>query len=325
MSPSVPPPNMPSPPGGEGAGAPGGAPGPTTPPARSLRAKMVASGVLVAVVAGVAFAVFGGASSKVVDPVAEAATVSSGAPGYQMRMSMEMTSPALGAPIIATGSGAFDLRDHTGSLTMAMNLGNNPQVAQSLGTNTFRLTEIVSGTTIYMKLPAAATSSLPLSGKQWIELDFAKLSGIPGLSSFESNPASSNPTEMLEYLRETSNGVVAEGHERVDGFETTHYRADMSLDRAAEAVPAAERGVAEQALSKLEQLTQIHEVPIDVWVDTHHLVRRIEMSITMNLGSGQSMNEDMTMDISHYGPEPAPALPPADQVANLDNLMGSLG
>jgi hypothetical protein len=90
-------------------------------------------------------------------------------------------------------------------------------------------------------------------------------------------------------------------------------------------VPQPERAAAQQVLSKLEQLTQIHDVPVDVWVDTHHLVRRMEMTIAPNIPGGPTLNEDITIDITHYGPEPRPALPPANEVANLGGLIGAGG
>ncbi len=287
------------------------------PPSRAAGPKLLAAVVAAAVVGAIAFVVFGGSASKVVDPVAQAATVSASAPGYRMHMSMEIASPSLPSPITATGDGAFNLHDRSGSMSLTMSFGNDPQVIQSLGSSSLKIQEIVDGTTIYMKLPGAATSGLRRLGKQWIAIDLAKLSGIPGLSSLQSNPVSSNPSEMLQYLRVVSDSIVSEGHQRVDGLASTHYRAQMSLDRAASAVPAAERAAAQQALSKLEQLTQIHQIPVDVWVDAHHLVRRMGMTMALTVPGGQALNETFTIDISHYGPVPRPALPPADQVAKL--------
>jgi hypothetical protein len=304
-------------------------PGPASRGGRGARGKvrgsvvaLVGSAVVVAVIA---VAIFDGSAKTVIDPVAQAATVSSSAAGYQLHMSMQISSGAASAPITATGAGTFDLRDHTGSITMALNLGNDPQITQTLGSSTLKMQEIVNGTTIYIKLPAAVASVLPTSGKQWIAIDLSKLAGIPGLSSLTSNPASSNPADMLEYLRAASNSIAAVGHEEVDGFETTHYRAELSLDRAMNDVPAADRAAAQQALSKIEQLTQVHEIPVDVWIDADHLVRRFEMNFGASPAGAPTVNERMTIDISHYGPEPRPALPPAGDVASLNGLIGSGG
>ncbi len=279
----------------------------------------------VVVVAVLAVAVFGGSAKKVIDPVAQAATVSASAPGYQLHMSMDIAGSGTSTPITATGDGSFDLRDHAGSLSLAIKLGNDPQVIQTLGSSTLKIREIIHGTTVYVKIPAAAAKVLPTSGKQWISIDLSKLTGIPGLSSLESNPAASNPADMLQYLRAASNSIVAVGQQQVDGFQTTHYRADLSLDRAVNSVPSADRAVAQQAIAKIEQLTQIHHIPVDVWVDAHHLVRRFEMNFNASRSGGPTVDEHIAIDVTHYGPQPLPALPPASEVADLNSLLSSLG
>jgi hypothetical protein len=303
-------------------------PPPATPPpasSRAGRAKVLVAALAAAVVAAIAFAAFGGSANKVIDPVAQAATRSSSTAGYRMHLSMQIVPSTGSAPTTMTGQGSFDVRDHAGSISMAMNLGNDPQVIQALGSNTLRMQEIVNGTTVYVKLPAAAEGTLPTSGKPWIAVDLSKVTGIPGLSSLASNPGSSDPSEMLQWLRGVSESIVAEGHQPLDGVQTTHYRASLSLDRTANAVPAAERAAVQQAMSKLEELTQIHEIPVDVWIDAHHLVRRFEMNFTPSLAGGSTASEVMTIDITHYGPEPRPAVPPASEVTDLSSLLGSGG
>src|ERR1700733_5791132 len=100
-----------------------------------------------------------------------------------------------------------------------------------------------------MKLPSALGSSLSTSGKPWISIDFAKFAGIPGLDSLESNPMSSNPGEMLQYLKGVSGSVVSEGQQSVDGVEASHYHADLDLDRVAAALPSVDRQAVQQLLS----------------------------------------------------------------------------
>jgi hypothetical protein len=288
-------------------------------PSRRPRLTLVAPIAVAAAVAAVVFAVSGGTSK--LDPVAQAATTSANAPGFQMHFAMEMTSSALPTALTATGNGSFDPRDRTGSMSFAMNFGNDPRVAQALGSSTVSMQEILRGATVYMKLPAAVMNALPTSGKQWIAVDLAKVTGIPGLSSL-SNPVSSDPSQMLQYLRAASDSIVAEGHQRVDGLETTHYHADLSLSRVADALPSAYRSAAQQALSILQQSLKVHDIPVDVWIDAKHLVRRIQMTFSANLPSSQTLHEGMTIDISHYGPQPQPALPPAGQVTSLGGLTG---
>jgi hypothetical protein len=278
--------------------------------------------VIGAVLAGLALTVFGSTTNKIVDPVAEAATLSSSASGYRMHMSMEIASPGLATPVTAVGAGTFDVRDRVGSMSLAMNLGVNPQVIQRLGSSTLRMREILDGATVYISLPSELTSGLGPLGKQWIKVDLTKFAGVPGLSSLQGSPGSSDPSQMLRFLRAASNSIVAEGQQRVAGFETTHYRAALNLDQVPGALPPADRGVARQALSTLEREVQVHAIPVDVWVDAHHLVRRIQMNLDAKLPNAQALHVGMTIDISNYGPQRRPALPAAGDVQDITGLAG---
>jgi hypothetical protein len=267
----------------------------------------------VAVLGLASFLLLGSPGNRLTDPIAQAATVSSHSAGYRIHMSLRMTSSALGAPITAEGSGIVDVRDHASSMSLAMDLGNEPQVIQALGSTTIRLEMIVEGTTVYAKLPAALAARLPMAGKQWMKVDVGKVAGVPGLSSLQSNPTGSDPGQILKWLMPVSDSVVAEGHQLVDGVETTHYQAQVSFDRVVDSLPAAHRATVQKALALLEQTTQTHGFPVDVWVDMHNLVRRIAITISSTVPGGASMQELEIVDLSRYGAQPRPAAPPADE------------
>ncbi len=294
------------------------------PKARRGRPKLLAGGVAVAVLAALGFFFLGSKGTQLNnDPIAQAATLSSNVSGYRMHMSMEMTSSALSSPIIATGRGVVDLRDHATSMSLAMNLGGEPGVVQALGSGTLRMDMITDGTDVYLKLPSGLTAAIPTLGKKWVKIDLSKLSGIPGLSSLTSNPTTSDPSDVLQALRSVSDSVLADGGQRVDGVQTTHYRAELSLDHLADAVPSSDRSAAKQALSGIEQAAGTDEIPIDVWVDGQHLVRRVQMSMDLGSPTAPTMTETVTVDLSDYGPQSPPAIPPAGDVQDLSSLASS--
>ena len=103
----------------------------------------------------------------------------------------------------------------------------------------------------------------------------------------------------------------------MDGVETTLYHADLNLDQIANALPAADQQAARAALAGAGTL------PIDVWIDAAHLVRRMQMTFDATLSSGQSLHFGMTADISDYGPQPRPALPPAADVQDISALTSA--
>ena len=264
-------------------------------------------------------------AENVIDPVAKAATVSNQAPGMRMVFSMQLNAAALPEPITANGTGTFDTVGRTGSFNLAMDFGNIPQVTQALGTSTLQLEEIIDGLNVYVKVPPALAGSAAFHGKQWAKIDLAseaQAAGIPGLSSLTSNPASSDPSQFLRYLKATSGSVTTVGTDSVNGVRTTHYKAQIQLDRVPDVLPPASRSQARQTISALEQLANIHALPVNVWIDGQHLVRRISLTFNETV-SGQSLSVAMRIDIPEYGPQPAPQLPPASQVTDLTSRPGT--
>jgi hypothetical protein len=315
------------------AGQPLVEPSPASPPPPSSRSwsprrrprLLTAAGIgVVAVVAALAFLLLGSGGTQIGGPVAQAATLSTSTPGYRVHMWMQTTSSALDAPITASGSGIVDLRDHAISMSLAMDLGDDPQVIRQLGSSTMHLDMLLRGTTAYVKLPSSLTSALGAS-RPWVKLDLAKLSGIPGLSSLTDGPGTSDPSQALQMLRSASGNVANLGQQRVDGVETTHYRLNLSVSRLADDLPASERGAAQQALSQLSQSLPTGGFPVDVWVDGDRLIRRVVMSIDLSLPTGANMQETVIGDYSDYGPQPPPAAPPANAVVDLSDLAGATG
>lgn len=275
-----------------------------------------------------AAAVSGCGVSSSIDPVARAAALSTNASGYRVGLSMRITAPGLPTAITGTGAGSFDVPDHTGSLTLAIALGNSPQVVQALGSSTLRIQELIDGDTLYLKLPAGITSKLPsLDARPWLKLDLtnaASTAGSSGLSSLLGNPGSSNPSQLLQYLRGASGGSMTNlGGQVVGGIQTTHYRGEIDLDRVAASLPPASRASARQAITALEQATHLHQIPVDVWVDNQHLVRRMRVSFSETLPTGPALGTEITVDFLQYGPQAPPSLPPASQVSDASGLLGS--
>jgi hypothetical protein len=284
-------------------------------------------GVIAAVCVAAAVALSGCGASNVIDPVAKAATVSNQSPGMRMLFSMQISAAALPAPITATGGGTFDTAQRSGSLNLAMDFGSIPQVAAVLGTSTLPIQEIIDGLDIYIKFPPVLSRSMGLHGKPWAKLNLASAAsaaGIPGLSTLVSNPTSSNPSQLLRYLRATSGGVTTIGKESVDGFQTTHYRAQIQLDRVPDVFPPASQAQVRQTISALEQLAHIHALPVDVWIDGQHLVRRMRFTFNENV-SGQTLSTAMRIDIPQYGAQPRAQVPLASQVTGLTSRLGAGG
>lgn len=291
-------------------------------PRARTRGRLVAAGIALLVAVGVAYVALGSTNSPVADPIAQAATLSSGTPGYRMNMFLTMTSSAASTPVSVSANGIVDLRDQAASMSLAIDVSQEPQVEQELGSTTMQMAMILDHGTMYMRLPQALTNAVPgLGSKTWIKIDLGNASGVPGLSSVGDNPTMSDPSRVLDYLRAASDGVSDQGKQVVDGVLTTHYSAMVSLDQLSANVPADEQPTVQRALSQLEQSTGMDSFPISVWVDGRGLVRRVEMTMSMHAASGTAVQEELTEDFSDYGPQPRPTPPPAGQVTDLSSLV----
>lgn len=194
------------------------------------------------------------------------------------RMTMDMSMNFGGQELSVEGEGVFDYDDRVGEMTMSITGAGLPS-AQSIDM-------IVDGDFLYMKAPPS------LGAPGWTRMD---MSEIPG----GTNQFSQDPSQYLDFLRGAGEDVEEVGTEEIDGVETTHYEADLSLDAILEQAP---EGDAEALRSQLEALGGGDTIPSEVWIDEDGLPRRIKL--TMHVESdGQSADMDITMGLSDYGIE----------------------
>jgi hypothetical protein len=189
-----------------------------------------------------------------------------------------------------------------------------------------------SGVVIYMHVPPDFAQDL--GGKEWAKLDFGALMrdqgvdvDIAGLFEGQSN----DPTSGLRLLRGADN-VVKVGPEQIRGIDTTHYRLDVSLDKAiADASTPTER----DALTKLANLYTVRTFPVEVWLDSDGRVRQFQESLdtaTIRLpdalrtqGNPLSGHVTITYDLYDFGSFVDINVPPPDQVTDLNKLLKQQG
>ncbi len=287
--------------------------------------RIVALGATLMFVAGCG----GSSSSSSTQTVSlsRAAYVSAGSSGYRAVMSLRESVPSLGQLTI-NGNGSFSLPSHAGSMDMQMSIPS--AAAAQAGVGSLHMQAVFLPGVLYMKLPPTLADRIP-GGKPWWQINLnqiGKLAGIPGLSSLMSGTSSLNdPGQYLDFLRATANGSVRNlGQAEVNGVPTTHYRAAVDFSKLPSAVPASARPGIERLIAALQQRGALtHQLPIDAWIDSSHLIRRIEMNFNQPLGTGQSAAMAMRMDFVHYGPQPAPQIPPSGQTLNLAALLEAHG
>jgi hypothetical protein len=261
--------------------------------------------VLVAIALAMMASGCGSSASVALDPVAQAADVTSNAGGAHMSLTAQVSNGALPAPITISGEGFFNYKSREGALSLDMS--GLPAAALASTSGPLRLEEIFKSSTIYVGSSLFA-GKLP-GGARWMKLDLSRLGGGLGFNLQQLAGGQSNPAQLLDYLK-AGGSVTVVGHELVRGAATTHYHGSVDLKRIADFVPSASRAQVHAAIGKLIAQTGVGSLPVDVWVDAHRLVRR--MTIALSLPSeGQKMQLHITIELFGFGATATVTTPPA--------------
>jgi hypothetical protein len=244
--------------------------------------------------------------SNVVDPVAQAATMTAHTPGYRLSATIVASGPS--ATVHGTMAGVIDSVRREGAFTLR----------ESVGGHNISIDERLSGTTVYMRLPNLGGLSRLTGGKPWIKLDFNRALGAFGLGGLPTQ--SSNPAQFLDYLRTVGAKTRRVGTETIDGAQTTRYHVVVDLDNYPKLFPPARRTAAARGVSTLEHAIGSHTMPMDVWVDSNKRLRRTSFSFGECVQS-QRLTLGMTMNLSHYGSQAIPAPPSASETYDLTPLL----
>jgi predicted small lipoprotein YifL len=269
--------------------------------ASMLRRPLVLLPLLAALVAAVVTGCGSGGALSF-DPVAAAATKTAAEQTFKVEYSMDMTM--MGQKMSFGGSGAFDGDRNVAQ--MSVDLSKLPLPSGATGTATI----VFAGGVMYMKMPFLS-SQVP-NGKPWVKLDLraaAKSVGVD-LGSF----GAVDPKQGLQQLL-ASGDVKKVGTDTIGGVETTHYHAVVDTARMAK-VPAPQRRKLRQLLKGMDG-----SAPVDVWIDGDGRVRRESMSFDYGAGL-QSTQASMTMDFTDFGSPVDVTVPAADEVTDLQSLLG---
>ena len=290
----------------------------------NLAARMLATVGAVAMLVAACGGSSGSSSTHVatvpVSTLTRAAYVSSAQTGYKAIIHL---NESIGTNQVSmVGAGAFTPANHAGSMSMQMTL---PGAAGAALGNKLNIDAVFEGGSFYMKMPAAIAGQIP-GGKPWLKFNLGALgrvAGISGLSALTNESSTlDDPGQYLDYLRAASGDVKDLGHTTVNGVNTTHYHAQIDLNKLADAVPASSRAGVQQLVAQLEQRFSGGNMPVDAWIDSSNRIRRLAMTYSLQVPNTQQTSKvAMVMDFTDYGPQPKPGIPPASQTTNLLSLL----
>ena len=132
-------------------------------------------------------------------------------------------------------------------------------------------------------------------------------------------------TKISGQLAESALSVVGirVGTEDVRGSATTHYRAVVDLNKAADQSPTAR-----DAIKSTVKLLGSSSMPVDVWVDAQGRVRRMKYVVDLSKSKVTASTASVpgsvtfTLELFDFGVPVQAVVPPADQVVDLSALSG---
>ena len=246
------------------------------------------------------------------------ATTAAGTARMTMHMTMSMPQMQQGE-VTMEAEGAYDFANGKGEMTMTMEL---PEEAGEMG-GTQSIDMVFEDLVVYMRYPMM--SQLAPQAKPWIRMDLEAMgreSGMDFGSMMQSG--SSDPSQMLEWLRGVAGDVEVVGEEEVRGASATHYTGTIDFNKVAEQAPADVRDQLKASISTMTESIGTSTVPFDVWIDDQGRAVRMQQSFDFTGGATDGASMSMTVDIFDFGTEVDIEIPPASQTSDFQDLMGSM-
>jgi hypothetical protein len=173
---------------------------------------------------------------------------------------------------------------------------------------------------VYLNLPVLA-KVMP-GGKPWIKVDLNAVGKQAGIDLSQFTQLGTDPSRMVDWLRTASGDVTTVGTEKLDGVDTTHYRATVDLSKYPDLVPADQREAVRKALDQLTRQAHISAFPVHVWVDRDGLVRQVRVVVTETI-QGHTMNVMTTERFHDFGAPVDIRIPSSDQVTDISSMAGA--
>lgn len=283
-------------------------------------------------VAGVTAAVALGAPARTHDNASDvqhafAKTAKISSAHFSFTLTVSGGAAAQTGAISVSGAGGFDTKHQASAFTL--DLGPLAAALGSLGGGKAQIPQKVDVVTLksafYVHIPALAAQAGG-AGKEWLKIDLTKLpkSSTGGISPSQATKTS--PTKALGALK-GSITVHKVGTTKVRGASATQYRVSVNATKAVKALVPKSQQAAQLKSLKTAGLTT---VPLNVYVDSHGYVRRLQLPLRNVKSKGSPPTSiNVTVDIYDVGASVKVSAPPASKTADgtslISGLLGGLG
>jgi hypothetical protein len=242
-----------------------------------------------------------GGASVSPDSVAHAATKTSSTKSYRVAATTKLK--VQGRKLTFKANGAFDPKQRIGRMNLDMSQLGQIQGGQGSPYNLGYATFIMSGTSMFMRIPLLRQTYPSL--RPWVKIDLRNTARSGGLDSFLQFGAGGDPATVLGYLQGLGK-LNKEGNEDVRGVSTTHYSGTIDVDKLKDG-------------AALRKLAGQGKIPVDVWVDKAGYVRREKWKEKVSLGNSKS-DLDLQLDLFDFGTPVTAQVPAATDVSDLTKL-----
>ena len=213
-----------------------------------------------------------------------------------------MSAPGMSTPMTINAE-----EQYSPSVAMSMSLQIEGQT----------LSEILVGNVIYMDYPALSAELG--SGKQWMEINLAKVTSLGSLSSLLDSARNDNPTTQIAALV-ASGSVTKVGTETVQGQQTTHYAGDLDASQLLSAGNTASNLTSSQLSSLKDEIKSagVSTVKVDLWVASDGLP--VEEKYSEKTTAGTVVGD---LYMSDWGAPVSVGAPPASEVTDMTSQINA--
>jgi len=255
----------------------------------------VACGAAVAVAAAGCGSTSGSSGQGTTKPVTARQAVTDAA---QVSAKLNTASAA-----VTITTGAETLRENL-QLQLHPELKMNATLSGVPGTGD--ISEIIVGTTVYIKI-----SSMASSGKPWIKLSTSGAGSSAVIHELLQQASSGNLATQAK-LAEVVSGLHQAGHAVVGGVPTTRYDGTITPSAVLPHLAAGLRNLLSPMLSQIQG-----RLRVSYWIDAQHRIRKLTETETVN---GQHVTT--TILYTAINQPVHITVPPASQVRSVSSLSG---
>ena len=282
-----------------------------------MRKTLVVAGTVALVLAVGACGARGDGKYADADSLARAVSAST-AKTNTSKISMDMKMGPM--VITAEGGAIYAGADSKMGMTMHMDFGG---LGAQAGLSTLDMEARLLDQVMYLKLPENFPGVSAEAGKQWVKLGADQM--LPGGGDMGQYLEQSDPTKLIELLKNSGELTDTQTGQSVDGVAATKYTFDVDFNKMIEAY-----GGSLEQIPGLDGV-DLDAIPTEVWIDQQDLPvqMRIDFSEMMQelidqLGgedavpAGMSFDEAyVSMKFTDWGSEVKVTAPSADEISDV--------